>query len=136
INALTDSFHPCQVLADLLTIREHKGRTAGLTLAYLGDGANNMANSLMLGGATSGMHVRIAGPGGYLPDDDVVAASRGRAQETGGSVTVTTDARAAAEGADVLVTDTWVSMGQEGQTAGRLADLEPYRLDEDVLALS
>ncbi|GAA4817075.1 ornithine carbamoyltransferase [Tomitella cavernea] len=136
INALTDDFHPCQVLADLLTIREHKGATAGLTLTYLGDGANNMANSLMLGGATAGMHVRIAGPRGYLPAEPVVDAARRRAAETGGSVTVGTDPRAAAEGADVLVTDTWVSMGQEDEKAGRLADLRPYQLDDAILALS
>ncbi|WP_182357492.1 ornithine carbamoyltransferase [Tomitella gaofuii] len=136
INALTDDFHPCQVLADLLTIREHKGDTAGLTLTYLGDGANNMANSLMLGGVTAGMHVRIAGPRGYLPAEPVVDAARGRAAETGGSVTVGTDPRAAAEGADVLVTDTWVSMGQEEQAAGRLADLRPYQLDDAIVALS
>ncbi|WP_182349275.1 ornithine carbamoyltransferase [Tomitella gaofuii] len=136
INALTDDFHPCQVLADLLTIREHKGVTAGLTLTYLGDGANNMANSLMLGGVTAGMHVRIAGPRGYLPAEPVVDAARRRAAETGGSVTAGTDPRAAAEGADVLVTDTWVSMGQEEQAAGRLADLRPYQLDDAIVALS
>ncbi|QDQ97785.1 ornithine carbamoyltransferase [Tomitella fengzijianii] len=136
INALTDDFHPCQVLADLQTIREHKGATAGLTLTYLGDGANNMANSLMLGGATAGMHVRVAGPEGYLPADSVVDAARRRAGETGGSVTVGTDPHAAAEGADVLVTDTWVSMGQEAEKAGRLSDLRPYQLDAEILTRS
>ncbi|HSU70493.1 MAG TPA: ornithine carbamoyltransferase, partial [Micrococcaceae bacterium] len=134
INALSDDYHPCQLLADLLTIREHKGTLAGLTLAYLGDAANNMANSYLLAGATAGMHVRIAGPEGYLPDGGVVAAARARAEQTGGSVLVTTDAAAAVEGADVLATDTWVSMGQEDEKAARLELFRDYALDGGALA--
>lgn len=134
INALTDGFHPCQVLADLLTIREHKGRTAGLRMTYLGDGANNMAHSLMLGGATAGMHVTVASPGGYLPDDRVVDDARRRAADTGGSVTATSDPLEAAAGADVLVTDTWVSMGQEESSGPRLTDLRPYQVNSEIVA--
>ncbi|MFZ2530035.1 MAG: ornithine carbamoyltransferase [Rhodococcus sp. (in: high G+C Gram-positive bacteria)] len=136
VNALTDTFHPCQVLADLQTIREHKGSTAGLSMAYFGDGANNMAHSLMLGGVTAGMHVTIASPTGFLPDPDVVDASRARAADTGGSVTVTDDPRAAATGADVLVTDTWVSMGQEDDGLDRDSVFRPFQVNADLLALS
>ncbi|GLZ50316.1 ornithine carbamoyltransferase [Actinomycetospora sp. NBRC 106375] len=132
VNALTDGFHPCQVLADLQTIVERHGRTAGLTLTYLGDGANNMAHSLLLGGVTAGMHVRVAAPTGFTPAEDVVRAARERAAATGGSVTVTDDP-GAAEGADVLVTDTWTSMGQESDGRDR-ASLVPYRLDGAAVA--
>ena len=136
VNALTDEFHPCQVLADLQTIRERKGATAGLTMAYFGDGANNMAHSLMLGGVTAGMHVVIATPEGFLPDASIVSATRDRAAETGGSVTITTDPAAAATGADVLVTDTWVSMGQENDGLDREAPFRPYQVNESLLSLS
>lgn len=133
INALTDDYHPCQILADLLTIREQKGRTAGLTLTYLGDAANNMANSYLLGGVTAGMHVRIAGPAGYLPAEEIVAAARERAEQTGGSVLVTTDAAEALAGADVVATDTWVSMGQEDEKAERMRLFTDYALDAAAL---
>lgn len=136
VNALTDQFHPCQVLADLQTIREHKGATAGLTLAYFGDGANNMAHSLMLGGATAGMHVVIATPEGFSPDPAVVEAAKARAAQTGGSITLTADPAAAATGADVLVTDTWVSMGQESDGIDREAPLRPFQLNRALLELS
>ncbi|MBC7373470.1 MAG: ornithine carbamoyltransferase [Frankiales bacterium] len=129
INALTDSFHPCQVLADLQTVHERKGRTAGLTMAYLGDGANNMAHSLLVGGAMAGMHVRVGAPEGYLPDPAIVA----RAQAYGTDVLVTTDPAEAAGGADVLVTDVWVSMGQTGAEQ-RVRDLRPYALDQTAVA--
>jgi ornithine carbamoyltransferase len=129
VNALTDGYHPCQILADLQTIRERKGRTEGLTLTYLGDGANNMAHSYLLGAAMAGMNVRIGAPEGYLPDDDVVD----RAQEFGTQILVTTDPKAAADGADVLCTDVWVSMGMAGE-AERRRDLAPYALDEAALA--
>ncbi|HEY6737501.1 MAG TPA: ornithine carbamoyltransferase, partial [Actinopolymorphaceae bacterium] len=119
VNALTDEFHPCQILADLQAVRERKGSLAGLTLTYVGDGANNMAHSYLLGGATAGMHVRIGTPEGYLPDAEVVAKARSIAADTGGSVRVVHDADQAAEGADVLATDTWVSMGQEAEAAER-----------------
>ncbi len=136
INALTDDFHPCQILADLQTIREHKGSLAGLTMTYLGDGANNMAHSYLLGGATAGMHVRIGTPESYLPDPRYVADAAAIAADTGGSVLVTQDAKAAAQDADVLVTDTWVSMGQEGETSARAEVFRPYTLDEAALALA
>ena len=129
VNALTDSFHPCQVLADLQTIRERKGRTAGLTMTYLGDGANNMAHSLLVGGAMAGMNVRVGSPEGYLPDAAVVE----RARAYGTDLLVTTDPAEAADGADVLVTDVWVSMGQSGAEQ-RLRDLGPYALDESAVA--
>lgn len=132
VNALTDGFHPCQVLADLQTIGERQGRTAGLTMTYLGDGANNMAQSLLLGGATAGMHVRVAAPAGFTPAAAVVDAARERAGATGGSVTVTGDP-AAADGANVLVTDTWTSMGQESDGRDR-GVLVPYRLDAAAVA--
>ena len=133
VNSLTDAFHPCQILADLQTVREHKGRLAGLTLAYLGDGANNMAHSYLLGGATAGLHVRVGAPGGYHPDPDVLARAAEIAEETGGSVGVTTDPREAAADADVLATDTWISMGQEDEAADREAPFRPYIIDEALL---
>jgi ornithine carbamoyltransferase len=134
VNALSDDFHPCQLLADLLTIREHKGALAGLSLAYVGDGANNMAHSYLLAGATAGLHVRIGSPEGYQPDPAVVARAAEIAAGTGGSVTVTTDAGAAADGADVVTTDTWVSMGQEDEKAVRQAVFADYIVDAALMA--
>lgn len=134
INALSDDYHPCQLLADLLTVREHKGELRGLTMAYLGDAANNMANSYLLAGATAGMHVRIAGPDGYLPAPEVVAAARSRAAETGGSVLVTTSPAEALAEADVVATDTWVSMGQEDEKAARLELFRDYAVDAAAMA--
>ena len=134
VNALTDDFHPCQILADLQTVRAHKARLAGLTLAYLGDAANNMAHSYLLGGAAAGLHVRVAGPAGYQPRPDIVAAAERIAADAGGSVLVTSDANAAVDGADVLATDTWVSMGQEGEKDEREAPFRPYALTEAALA--
>jgi ornithine carbamoyltransferase len=136
VNALTDQFHPCQVLADLLTIREHKGELAGRTLAYVGDAANNMAHSYALGGATAGLHVRLAGPGAYRPDPDIIAAAEAIAAATGGSVTVTDDPRVALEGADAVATDTWVSMGMEAEKDERKASFGPYAVDESALELA
>jgi ornithine carbamoyltransferase len=133
VNALTDEFHPCQILADLQTVREHKKALAGLTLSYLGDAANNMAHSYLLGGAAAGMHVRIAGPADYQPDPVVVADARRLASATGGSILVTTDAHAAFDGADVIATDTWVSMGQEGEKDGREGPFAPYAVDAAAL---
>jgi len=134
VNALSDDFHPCQLLADLLTIREHKGALAGLSLAYIGDGANNMAHSYLLAGATAGLHVRIGSPEGYQPDPAIVARAAEIAAGTGGSVTVTTDAGAAADGADVVTTDTWVSMGQEDEKALRQAVFADYIVDAALMA--
>ena len=134
VNALTDQFHPCQVLADLQTIREHRGRLAGCTLAYLGDAANNMAHSYLLGGATAGLHVRLAGPVGYQPDPKIVARAEEIAAVTGGSVTVTADPQVALTGAEVVATDTWVSMGQEAEKDERAAPFRPYAVDDAALA--
>jgi ornithine carbamoyltransferase len=136
INGLTDEFHPCQVLADLQTIREAHGRLAGLTLTFLGDGSSNMAHSYLLGGATAGMRVRIAAPGDYRPDPGVLAGAQAIAGRTGGAVEVTGDAKAACADADVLATDVWTSMGQEGEEASRSARLKPYQLDEEKLGLA
>ena len=134
VNALSDDFHPCQVLADLQTITERKGEVNGLVLSYFGDGANNMAHSLLLGGVTAGMHVRIAAPAGFQPAAEVLAAARGRAAETGGSVTLTDDPYTAADEADVLVTDTWTSMGQESDGLDRVAPFRPYQINAGLLA--
>lgn len=136
INALTDDYHPCQLLADLLTIREHKGELAGLTMTYLGDAANNMANSYLLAGVTAGMHVRIAGPEGYLPAEHVVAAAKQRAQETGGSVLITTDPAEALKDADVVATDTWISMGQEAEKELRLTLFGNYSVTAEAMKLA
>ena len=136
INALSDEFHPCQLLADLLTIREHKGTLAGLTLAFLGDGADNMVHSYLLAGATAGMHVRIACPADYMPDERIVADADAIAVQTGGSVTIYTDPLEAVAGVDVVVTDTWVSMGKEEEKAARVASLSPYKVDADMMALA
>ncbi|MGH3983493.1 MAG: ornithine carbamoyltransferase [Pseudonocardiaceae bacterium] len=134
VNALTDEFHPCQVLADLQTIRERHGRLAGLTLTYLGDGANNMAHSLLLGGATAGLHVRIAAPDGFEPLPDVMLAAKYRAAETGGSATVLSYPLAAVDGADVLVTDTWTSMGQESDGLDRVTPFRSLQINAELLA--
>ena len=136
INSLSDDYHPCQLLADLLTVRDHKGRLAGLSMAYLGDAANNMANSYLLAGVTAGMQVRIAGPAGHLPDEAVVTAARERAAETGGSVMITTDPSEALRQVDVVATDTWVSMGQEDEKAERVKLFGDYRVDEAAMALA
>jgi ornithine carbamoyltransferase len=134
INALTDQFHPCQILADLQTVREHKGRLAGLAFAYLGDAANNMAHSYLLGGAAAGLHVRVAGPAGYQPDPDVLAAAQRIAAGTGATITVTDDPAVALDGADAVATDTWVSMGQEDEAAEREAPFKPFQVDAAALA--
>lgn len=134
INGLTDEFHPCQVLADLQAIREWHGRLAELTLTFLGDGASNMAHSLLLGGVTAGMHVRVAAPDGYTPLPAVLTAAAERAEQTAGSATVLADPLDAVKGADVLVTDTWVSMGQEDDELARLTAFGAYQLNAELLA--
>ena len=136
INALSDEFHPCQLLADFLTIREHKGRLEGLTVAFLGDGADNMVHSYLLAGATAGMHVRLACPADYMPDERIVADADAIAVQTGGSVSIYTDPLEAVAGSDVVVTDTWVSMGKEEEKAARVASLSPYKVDADMMALA
>lgn len=135
VNALSDYEHPCQCLADLLTVLEHRGELAGLRLAYLGDG-NNVTHSLLLGGAKAGMHVRVATPAGYEPIPQVVERASEIAEETGGSVEVTADPIAAATGADVLYTDVWASMGQEAEASERVLVFTPYRLDAEKVAVA
>lgn len=136
VNGLSDDFHPCQLLADLLTIREHRGALPGLIVTFLGDGASNMAQSYLLAGATAGMHVRVASPADFAPADYVVSAARVIAARTGGSVTLFTDPTESVAGADVVVTDTWVSMGKEEEKANRLSTLDPYRVDSALMALA
>lgn len=139
INALTDDFHPCQILADLLTIAQHRGgvdNLAGQTLTYLGDAANNTAASYLIGGAVAGMHVRVAGPEGYLPSEQTLADANRAAAKTGGSITVSHDAQAAVAGADAVTTDTWVSMGQEGEAGSREEPFVPFALDAELLSLA
>jgi len=136
INALSDEFHPCQLLADLLTIREHRGELAGLSVTFLGDGASNMAQSYLLAGAVAGMHVRIASPIDYAPDAVVVADADAIAAKTGGSITLYTDPVEAVAGVDIVVTDTWVSMGKEAEKAERLVTFGAYRVDSELMALA
>ena len=132
INSLSDDYHPCQILADLMTIQEHKGKLAGLKLAYVGDAANNMANSYLIGGATAGMHVAVAGPANYLPKHGIVARAEQIVEKTGGSISVFGEPVAAIADADVVITDTWISMGQEAEKAQRLADFAGYTIDEEL----
>ncbi len=137
VNALTDDYHPCQVLADLLTVREALGDPSGLTFAYLGDGANNMSHSYLLGCALAGMHVRVGTPPSHSPRPDVVARAAAIAQTQGGSVTITADPVEAVHGADVVATDTWVSMGQEAESAQRTGVAGPFdafRVDEPLMS--
>ncbi|WP_409073885.1 ornithine carbamoyltransferase [Micromonospora chalcea] len=133
VNALTDTYHPCQLLADLLTVRERFGGTAGRILAYVGDAANNMAHSYLLAGATAGMHVRIAGPAGFQPDPEIVARAEKIAATTGGSVQVLTDPAEAVRGAHVVATDTWTSMGQEADGLDRITPFLPYQVNAALL---
>ncbi|MFC8619362.1 ornithine carbamoyltransferase [Micromonospora purpureochromogenes] len=134
INALTDGYHPCQLLADLLTVREHCGGTRGRTLAYVGDAANNLSHSYLLAGATAGMHVRVAGPAGFQPDPDVVARAEKIALGAGGSVRALVDPVEAVRGADVVATDTWTSMGQEDDGLDRITPFLPYQVNDALLA--
>jgi ornithine carbamoyltransferase len=134
VNALTDGYHPCQLLADLLTIRERVGPTKGRKLAYVGDGANNMAHSYLLAGATAGMHVRVAGPSGFDPTPAVVARAAEIAAWTGGSVDVVRDPYEAVDGVDVIATDAWTSMGQENDGRDRLTPFWPYQINKALLA--
>ncbi len=134
VNALTDEFHPCQLLADLQTIEEHKGRLAGLTVTFLGDAASNMSHSFLLAGATAGMHIRVSGPDGYAPDPAVLERAEQIAAATGGSASYVADATDAAKDADVVVTDTWVSMGKEDEADERSKPFRPYAVDKALLA--
>lgn len=135
INGLTDLLHPCQVLADLMTIEEHRGQLQGKKLAYIGDG-NNMAHSLMFGGAKTGMHVTIASPPGYEPDKKIVNLAKKDAKLTGSSIIVTNDIKEAAKDAHILYTDVWISMGQEEEAKKRIKDLGPYQINEELLKIA
>jgi ornithine carbamoyltransferase len=132
INSLSDYEHPCQILADLQTVLERKGALEGRTVAYVGDG-NNVTHSLLLGGAMSGMHVRVATPAGYEPIPQVVQRAEEHAAESGGSVMLTSDPAAAAQGADVLYTDVWASMGQEAEHRERVLVFSAYRIDQRLV---
>lgn len=134
VNSLSDDYHPCQILADLLTIQEHKGDLAGKKFAYIGDASNNMANSYLIGMALAGMHVAVAGPSDYLPNAAVVARAQELASLHGGSVLVTTDAVAAVANADAIATDTWISMGQEDEKEARVRAFDGYTVDEALMA--
>jgi ornithine carbamoyltransferase len=136
INGLTDHYHPCQVLADIQTIRQHKKQLAGLTLAYVGDGANNMAHSYLLGGSLAGLHVRIGAPPGFQPDPAVVKRAQLLASGSGGSVQVHQEAKDAVADADVIATDTWISMGQEDSRGDRESIFVPYAVTPALLALA
>ena len=133
INSLSDDYHPCQILADLLTILEHKGKLSGLKIAYIGDAANNMANSYLIGCALAGMNVAVAGPAGYQPDAGIVTRAEIIAAKTGGSVAVFGEPIGAITDADIVVTDTWISMGQEAEKAKRLEDFAGYTIDSELM---
>jgi ornithine carbamoyltransferase len=134
INSLSDDYHPCQLLADLLTIQEQKGQLAGLKVAYIGDAANNMANSYLIACATAGMHIAMASPAQYSPSANVVARAREIAESTGGSVSLHQNPADAAASADVVVTDTWISMGQEAEKAKRIQEFEGFTVDSALMA--
>ncbi|MGH2701425.1 MAG: ornithine carbamoyltransferase [Actinomycetota bacterium] len=136
VNALSDRCHPCQALADLLTIQEQRGKKLkGTSLAYIGDG-NNVTHSLLLAGAKMGMEVRVATPEDYAPAPEVVVRAKEIAAHTGGKVIVTDFVPEAAGGAQVLYTDVWTSMGQETETEARLKVFEPYRIDAEVVGMA
>jgi len=136
VNALTDDFHPCQLLADLQTVREHKGELGGLRVAFVGDGACNMGNSWLLAGATAGMQVVVGAPEDYRPATEMFERARQIADGTGGSVDAVTDPRTAIEGADVVVTDTWVSMGKEEEAEARRRIFAPYQVTGQLMELA
>jgi ornithine carbamoyltransferase len=135
INGLTDLAHPLQALADAMTLRERFGSLEGLRIAYVGDG-NNVCHSLMRIAARFGAHFVAATPAGYEPDPEITTAASDDAGTTGGSVVLVNDARAAAEDAQAVYTDVWTSMGQDADRERRLRDLEPFRIDDDLLALA
>jgi ornithine carbamoyltransferase len=136
INSLSDEFHPCQVLADLMTIREKLGSLQGKVLSYIGDASNNMAHSYLLAGATAGMKVRIAGPALYQPNAKVLEKAKQIAATTGGSVDCYTDPKLALVDSDVVATDSWVSMGQQDQKAEKIEAFDGFRLDAELLAIA
>jgi len=135
INGLTDLLHPCQAMADLLTVLEHKGKLEGLKLAYVGDG-NNMAHSLLLACSKMGMHVAIASPAGYEPRREIVRAAQENAAAYGTEVLITTEISQAVKAADVLYTDVWASMGQEAERMARIRVFKPYQINREVMQLA
>jgi ornithine carbamoyltransferase len=132
INGLTDLHHPCQVLADLLTILEHKGKLSGLKMCYVGDGNNNMTHSLLEGAAKVGMHICVASPIGYEPNEGIVNRAVESAKQTGSSITITHDPIEAVKDADVIVTDVWTSMGMEDEYEERLQVFKPYQVNAEL----
>jgi ornithine carbamoyltransferase len=136
INSLSDEFHPCQLLADLMTIREKVGDPAGKVLAYIGDASNNMSHSYMLAGVTAGMKVRVAGPAGYQPNQKVFRRAEEIALQTGGSIDIYTDPKHALIDSDVVATDTWISMGQEAEKAQKVKDFAGYTLDSELMSIA
>jgi len=134
INALSDMWHPCQLLADLVTIKECFGKTAGLTLAYVGDANNNMANSYLVACALAGMNVAVSAPSGFLPSDEVVVKAKQIAEANGGSILITTDPAEAVSAADIVVTDTWVSMGMEAEADERKLRFKDFTVDEELMS--
>ena len=136
VNSLSDEFHPCQLLADLMTVREKLGSLQGKVLSYIGDASNNMAHSYLLAGATAGMKIRIAGPAMYQPNAKVLDKAKQIAVSTGGSVDCYTDPKLALVDSDVVATDSWVSMGQQDQKAEKIKTFEGFRLDAELLAIA
>ena len=136
INSLSDDYHPCQILADLLTIKEHKGSLAGLSIAYVGDAANNMANSYLIGCAMAGMHVRIGAPAAYAPAPHIVRRAEEIAAEAGGSIQFYGNPEEAVMGADVVTTDTWISMGQESEKQQRIDAFAGYTIDSKLMSVA
>lgn len=134
INSLSDDYHPCQLLADLMTVQEHQGKLAGLKIAYVGDAANNMANSYLIACAMAGMHVAVASPSQYAPSQQVVERAATIAESTGGSISLHQDPTEAVSSADVVVTDTWISMGQEAEKAKRIQEFAGFTVDTELMS--
>jgi ornithine carbamoyltransferase len=134
VNALTDDYHPCQLLADLLTVKENKGDLAGLSVAFVGDGACNMGNSWMLAGVTAGMHIRVSSPERHEPEQAMVDRANAIGRTTGGTALLVRDPAKAVDGADVVVTDTWVSMGKETEAERRLATFAAYTVTAELVS--
>ncbi|RKD30871.1 ornithine carbamoyltransferase [Thermohalobacter berrensis] len=132
-NGLTDKFHPTQVLADLLTIKEHKGYLKGIKFAYVGDGRNNMANSLMIGAAKMGMDFRIVAPKELFPEEELVEEAKEMAKERGGKITITDSVDEGITGVDAIYTDVWASMGEEEEFERRVKLLKPYQVNMDMI---
>ncbi|MFO7289102.1 MAG: ornithine carbamoyltransferase [Bacillota bacterium] len=132
-NGLTDKYHPTQILADFLTIREHFGRLRGIKMAYVGDGRNNMGNTLLIGCAKMGMDFRIVAPESLWPEEELVKSAREIAEETGASLTLTEEIDQGVQGVDVIYTDVWVSMGEEDQFAERIRLLKPYQVNMEMI---